>query len=175
LPAWPGHTEEELASRPDCFSIQIAKKRRLQLAENKARVREFLKSGVSFHWAADGGAVGPFSRNAIYLPRTHPIYAAAPSLNPGDEPRAIFQNASASSPSTRIAGWKGCFASYGLAAPSIRCGNLRIAASTGSSVQTCLNGHSFFHNGRGGSRPESTDRLRSKRWWRRLTCHPTTG
>jgi hypothetical protein len=43
LPAWPGHTEEELASRPDCFSIQIAKKRRLQLAENKARVREFLK------------------------------------------------------------------------------------------------------------------------------------
>ena len=44
LPAWPGHTEEELASRPDCFSIPIAQKRRLQLAENKARVREFLES-----------------------------------------------------------------------------------------------------------------------------------
>src|SRR6516165_3745523 len=32
-----GHTEEELASRPACFCIPIAQKRRLQLAENKAR------------------------------------------------------------------------------------------------------------------------------------------
>ena len=51
-PASRGHTEEERASRPDCFCIPIAKKRRLQLAENKARVREFLKSR-----GPDGGAI----------------------------------------------------------------------------------------------------------------------
>ena len=50
---------------------------------------------------------GPVYEKPVYLPRMHPIYPKAPSVNPWRRGKSYFPER-LSSPPGRIAGWKGC-------------------------------------------------------------------